>query len=1187
MTVSSEQRSGLSRAVSRLRSLFEADFELLMEGTFGIHVAGRRAGEIEDVSALSLSAHELAARAELVGVVVYLRGEGLGPVDAVERMLREAVFTMVNRLLAIRVAEAIGVLPPSLAEGSSSLGFVELLEVFPLLRDADDSGGYWSYLQVCGDELSHAVPRLFDRRHPLSALEPSSGALDAAVEALSDPDLADVWVEPEALGWSYQFFNTQEERRTMRDESSAPRDSRELAVRNQFFTPGYVVDFLVENTLGRRLRESGSELVLPLLLGEVDEDAPPLDLDDVSVLDPAVGSGHFLLGTYDLLERAWEEKGLSADEAAPRILGSLYGVDIDPRAAQVAQVVLYLRARRSAPDGVLDPPRIVTARALPKDPEVWEEVLADAPPAVRDIVEGLGEVLELAPVLGSLLKPEEYLRETIGERLDTPRLGDEALGSFEDVEKMVLDAAERIASEAAARPAERLFAADASDALGFVDIVTRRYDTILMNPPFGEPVPTTQEWLKREYAAAWTELYGCFLIGGLQRLTLAGTFGALTSSQYFTTRRLRGIRSLLIDCSRPLAIVDLGPDVLEHATVSTALTVLRDRRPVGPTSYIDAAVVARSDDGLVGLLESSREWDVAVFDQISGHPFAFHVPKSVIELWKTSVRFEPDLGIVRKGSATFDDFRFVRAWWELGPNHRKSGWTPFPKGGSYRPFWSSAFLVVDWRDDGRGIRGEGVRRHGSEAQAKQSSRYWGRAGISFAHVSSVGFNARVLPSGQIFSSEAISVFPEDDVSATALLALLNSRSVEELIQVSGRSRKYETSSVKRLPIGREVIAAWEPQLDSLAGELIAGYRGLDASDETSPVFAGTMFGLSVGAGSRVVYAQQEATDCRLSALHDENDKLSESILGLTSEYMWIVPKRSDLLPSALREFPRSASELGTWLVAYVAGCALGRWDVRIGRDHSLAPGWGDPFDPLPVCPPGMLTGDDGLPATEAPEGYPLVLPPDRILHDDPGHRWDIVRAVEATSDFLFDDPDRELREALGHVKANDLRSYLRGKFFPQHLSRYSKSRRKAPIYWYLAVPSRQWGLWAYAPWLSREQLFAVARAAQEKLRRLADEAGQLRHDLEAGADRGVRERLESVEELSREVAEFYERAEAVAQSGWEPDLNDGIILNAAPLEELFADVKWRKNIAKHREKMENGEYPWATVQQTYFDRLES
>ncbi len=112
-------------------------------------------------------------------------------------------------------------------------------------------------------------------------------------------------------------------------EAAAPRSSRELAVRNQFFTPRYVVDFLVQNTLGRRLVESNpsSPLLeeLPLLVDPASEPGPPLDLDRVAVLDPACGSGHFLLGCYDLLEQAWELRGVSPSESAPSIVASLWG----------------------------------------------------------------------------------------------------------------------------------------------------------------------------------------------------------------------------------------------------------------------------------------------------------------------------------------------------------------------------------------------------------------------------------------------------------------------------------------------------------------------------------------------------------------------------------------------------------------------------------------------------------------------------------------------------------------------------------------------------------------------------------------------------------------------------------------------------------------------------------------------
>ena len=104
---------------------------------------------------------------------------------------------------------------------------------------------------------------------------------------------------------------------------------------------------------------------------------------------------------------------------------------------------------------------------------------------------------------------------------------------------------------------------------------------------------------------------------------------------------------------------------------------------------------------------------------------------------------------------------------------------------------------------------------------------------------------------------------------------------------------------------------------------------------------------------------------------------------------------------------------------------------------------------------------------------------------------------------------------------------------------------------------------------------------------LSDEVSQLRRDVEAGGGRAERERLEDAEVLLGEVAEFYEVADSVAQSGWEPDLNDGIILNAAPLVELFADAKWRKDVEVQRKKMINGDYPWATVQTTYYDRIQA
>lgn len=227
-----------------------------------------------------------------------------------------------------------------------------------------------------------------------------------------------------------------------------------------------------------------------------------------------------------------------------------------------------------------------------------------------------------------------------------------------------------------------------------------------------------------------------------------------------------------------------------------------------------------------------------------------------------------------------------------------------------------------------------------------------------------------------------------------------------------------------------------------------------------------------------------------------------------------------------------------------------------------------------------MLAEFGTKHTDLPADYPLQLPHDGVLHDDPTHPADVVRAIEAAANVMMQASGRH--DLLYQRKLRDLRGFLRNQFFATHFRRYSVSRRVAPIYWYLSVPSKQWGLWLYAPALSRETLFAIVGSARDKLRQLHDQVQQLRRQMPDSTDRSLRERLEDAELLASEVETFAERADAVAQSGWEPDLNDGAVLCAAPLEKLFVDRGWQQEVTKHRKKLDKGEYPWATVQKTYF-----
>jgi hypothetical protein len=1172
VTLTKDARDAIGRTVTKLRILFEKEFVRLASGRFGLHIerrSGREneddlpkqlAGHVEPLKSLSLTPSQQRERSELLGAVIYLIGEGHEASEAVARLIREATFTAVNRLLAVRVAEAVGVMPAALSQGRQSTGYRDVIHsLFPLLTQ-DEHEGLWTYLQVCGDELGASIPLLFDRRLPTSAFTPSRAVVDEAVAVINSPSVADVWREPEALGWAYQFFNSLEERQRMRAESQAPRTPRELAVRNQFFTPRYVVDWLVQNTLGRRLRQAGYRVEVPLLVGEIG-DGRPLALDDVRVLDPAVGSGHFLLGCYDLLEQAWGTLGLGPADAAPRILGCLYGLDIDPRAAQVAQAVLLLRARRAAPRSALAPPAIATARGLPSDKVIREQVFGGLGPSASELARDIAEALEQASEIGSLLKVELRLQSGAAVRVANPqlRLGDHVEATTQDLEENILDALRRVAAQAEAPPPVRMFAADAADAIRFVEICQQRYDAVLMNPPFGDPIPSTRDYLRSAYGKSAGDLYAAFVVRGIDLLGDDGYLGAITSRAGFFLISSEDWRSEAV-IPRLQAFLDLGLGVMHDAMVEAAAYVLRARPHHGEAVFrrlLDAKDKAAATYAQAGDEVFVRRPDD--FMRIPGAPAAYWLALSLIELFE---RF-PSIGTsfdARQGSPTADDFRYLRTWWEVptsGALGSSPRWVSFAKGGDYSPYYAGITLCVDW-DYQRGTFKDFYGRKSRSSPIPQNRDYFGRPGLTWSRRSQKGFSVRPIPSGCIFSDKGSMVFVKHDDPNTldAIMGYLNSGLAATLLEALVAFGSYEVGAIQRLP-----VVPLTSEIAQRSRQLTAVRQILAQRDELDHLFVSPWFTL---VPANVLNISQEIDRAA-------EDSVGEKVVQPFSAMHPTAWFESDFVPVGE---PTAEDE-----VSYLLGAAMGRWDIRIAAGWHEPPPLPSPYAPLPSTSRGMLA-EFGTKHTDLPADYPLQLPHDGVLHDDPTHPADVVRAIEAAANVMMQASGRH--DLLYQRKLRDLRGFLRNQFFATHFRRYSVSRRVAPIYWYLSVPSKQWGLWLYAPALSRETLFAIVGSARDKLRQLHDQVQQLRRQMPDSTDRSLRERLEDAELLASEVETFAERADAVAQSGWEPDLNDGAVLCAAPLEKLFVDRGWQQEVTKHRKKLDKGEYPWATVQKTYF-----
>jgi len=597
-----ETRTAIERATQRSRKLLWDDFASQLAGTFDVHKDGR----IEAKPGAHLSPRLVVKREKIVSAIQHKEAAGLSRAEAVADYLRDAAFTTLNRFVALKMLEARELVQECVTKGELSSGYREFCGMAPGVSLLPESRGYQLYIESVFDELSTEVKVLFDRRDPASVLWPRRTTLEALFEILNAAELSRVWGEDETIGWVYQFFNGGEERRAMRDASQAPRNSRELAVRNQFFTPRYVVQFLTDNTLGRiwyEMRGGETELAgsceyLVKRQGEGDRGRAKRDPRDLRVLDPACGSGHFLLYAFDLLVRMYEEAYRDAAGPVSVLTGrrlceeygsvealrrelpglvlahNLHGVDIDARCAQIAQLALWMRAQRAFREfGVgrgerplIRRSNIVVAEPLVTDEATLKEFLGKLGDGeLGRVFKDFCEALKLAGDMGLLLRVEGLVRRGL-RRGETGDL-------FAPPEVRIRAAIETFARESSglATTRRRLFVDDAAQGLGLLEMAEKKFDVVLMNPPFGAGSMRAKKEFEKAYPRTKNDVYAAFVERGIELLQARGRLGAITSrTGFFLSSFQKWREEILLKEAPPVVFADLGAGVLDSAMVETA-----------------------------------------------------------------------------------------------------------------------------------------------------------------------------------------------------------------------------------------------------------------------------------------------------------------------------------------------------------------------------------------------------------------------------------------------------------------------------------------------------------------------------------------------------------------------------------------------------------------------------------------
>jgi hypothetical protein len=585
-------------------------------------------------------------------------------------------------------------------------------------------------------------------------------------------------------------------------------------------------------------------------------------------------------------------------------------------------------------------------------------------------------------------------------------------------------------------------------------------------------------------------------------------------------------------------------------------------------------LVARSPDARV------YEVDPKLFGRIPGSPFAYWVSKNILDVFLLP-HGERHFGAY-SGGKTLDDTRFIRASWEILQPH----WRPFAKGGTFSPYYADVYLCLYWKDNGAALKEYLVdyrQRHGwspNWTAELHSAEHYFRPGLTWPRRTN-GLSFRALPSGCIFADKGPAIFVDgDDVDYLLELAgIINSLPFRYLVTLqlarTELAQSYEVGLIQQTPVP-DLHAIDQTALLALVHRAWSLKRTLDEVNETSHAFvlpAPLLHCLMTNGFDRTAIQMeiagiQQAIDdiCfRLYGLHGQDRDVIESWSSKAEVSLLTI----DANQGSCDDQDSDEDETGDNIVAddakallsWAAGVAFGRFDIRLATGERQPPPQPEPFEPLPPRSPGILPDDSA----------PFHLHPG-ILVDNPGHSHDLPRLME------------DVLATVGHPASEDARRWLQRDFFPHHLKQYSKSRRKASIYWPLSNVSGSYTLWLYYPALTDQTLYT---AANDFVGPKLEETSRLATALRTSTSRSrVEERqLEQLADLETELKELQDELLRLAPI-WKPNHDDGVQITAAPLWRLFRYRPWQTVLKETWEKLERGDYDWAHLAMTYWpDRV--
>lgn len=799
--------------------------------------------EPDDTDALAEDTSSLVEAIELEAV------DGHSWNDAFEQYITSVGYTIINRLAALRCMEVRDFINEEVTvfkeNGLTPAAETLVHEEFLL----EDEAILEAYHRAC-ETLAEEIEILFDRSSAYSLVDPDDDTFAELCEMLdSVPD--DVWRADDVLGWVYEYYNVSELSDIRTRAHRGEMTIEDVSVANQFYTPHWVVRMLTDNSLGKMYlenqeqipevpsgdgglspeerkdrsgeavtSESVADFCTYIAGGSEGRTTGEVEPAELKLIDPACGSGHFLLYAFDVLERIWWEQRPELDRAEiPELIleNNLFGVDIDLRAAQLAAFNLYLKARSRAEEEGLDTFTLPSVGIVCADSKITDvdeatavfDEVADKRPEVRDALEELVTEFESIHGLGSLLNVHEALSENFLEPGSEQQL---TLSADWDADPTLSGFLSTLHDAIEEEKADGSFLAqDLKSFLRLLQILTQEYDVALMNPPYGSgkrmPDPV-QDYVKENYDY-YPEYYINFF-EVCERLTGEnGRIGMIVPRTFMFKRSFEDFRNDFVGGKGAFDfLAEFGNGVLDNATVRTVGTVVRaesDPNAVGQFIRLHDIPAGEKEQMFLDVISSVYNGDVqrvfeidhSDFSKIPGNPICYYTHPEIRDLHGSDVKINPEksgldahgVADVVQGLATGDNGRFLRSHHEVASD---DNFIPYAKGGTDAYVLPEVENRINWYQDGNEV----ARFDGS---VMRNEDFYKRSGLTWSYIKETGRRFGYFPGGGTFDVTGSMLFPNDESMGWEMLAALNSDLYHGLFLSLTPERDWQIEIVSRIP----------------------------------------------------------------------------------------------------------------------------------------------------------------------------------------------------------------------------------------------------------------------------------------------------------------------------------------------------------------------------------------------------